>query len=472
MKNFTIFTVFALLAVGLLSNSDKSSSANFVFTALEEAPVLPEFPLNYEVDIPLHITSIPDEPTGYETNEPDVALAEGVTNEGATLGRVLFYDKKLSALEDIACASCHLPSSSFADNKDFSQGVNTPTTRNSMHLNDLGWTKNKGFFWDFRSNDFHEAISLPLTDNNEIGANLTDIVTKMESTSYYADLFQDAYGTKAITSEKIIDALVQFIASMNTFNSKFDKGAENDFVNFNDAENRGKDLFAQSCANCHSEGNGIPGFGFSFGSLEETIMFFPTIFNNGLEENSEDIGVGSWLDGMDGLFKSPTLRNIELTGPYMHDGRFETLDEVIDFYSEDPVENEWGSEFIPPGGFQFTENEKSDLIAFLETLTDQTVALNQKWANPFSYRVSTTEPLDIDVKVMPNPMDLYSEIRVDNSAGARIDVSIADNTGKILRTDYFTGNSYTIEKADFVSGLYFVSLTQDNKLATYKLIVQ
>jgi len=471
MKKSILFIFAAAVFVTLISNTDRSSSANFVFSAIEGEPELPASPFNYTVDFPEHITSaIPSEPTGYQSIDPDTSLAISVTNDGATLGRVLFYDKKLSALEDISCASCHLASQSFADPHEFSQGVNTLTTRNSMHLNDLGWSKNKGFFWDFREGDLHDAIALPLTDNNEIGADLNDITLKIASTDYYPELFEKAYGSSIVTPERVVDALVQFISSMNTFNSKFDKGAENDFVNFNAAENRGMELFANKCATCHNEGNGIPGFGFIF-SLEESILFFPNLFNNGLDEESEDPGVGSWMEGMEGLFKSPTLRNIELTGPYMHDGRFETLDEVIDFYSEDVVSNGWESELLEAGGFQFTDQEKSDLKAFLMTLTDRTIAQNPKWSDPFANASSTTE-LDIDVKVMPNPMDLYSDIIVDNVDGSRIDVSISDTQGRIVKSDYFIGDNYRIEKANFTTGMYYVTLKQDRKIATYKLMVR
>ncbi len=476
MKKLTILSIFLALGVGFLSNTDSSSSMNFVFSAVKDAPELPSFPFNYNIDFPDHIinsNAIPDEPTGYNTIDPDTSLARSVTNDGATLGRVLFYDKKLSALEDLSCASCHLASQSFADNKDFSQGVSTLTSRNSMHLNDLGWSKNKGFFWDFRADNLHSGIALPLTDDNEIGADLDDIEVKLQNTEYYPDLFEKAYGESEVSSDRIVDALVQFISSMNSFNSKFDKGAANNFVNFDASEKRGLELFALNCSTCHSEGNGIGFFepGFSF-SLEESIMFFPNILNNGLDHESEDVGVGSWLEGMEGLFKSPTLRNVELTGPYMHDGRFETLDDVIDFYSEDPVTNDWDSGFIPSGGFQFTVAEKADLKAFMLTLTDRTIGENPKWSNPFSNSVGTTEELDIDVKVMPNPMDLYSDILVDNQAGDRIDISITDASGKTVRSDYFMGNNYRIEKQGFSTGMYYVTLQQKNKLASYKLIVQ
>ena len=471
MKKFLFLVAAAIFTITMASNIDNSSATNFVFTVVDDAPVLPAAPFNYEVDIPEHITSAIPEPTGgYQSIDPDTALAVSVTDDGATLGRVLFYDKRLSALEDISCASCHLASQSFADNKDLSIGVNTLTSRNSMHLNDLGWSKNKGFFWDFRQEGLHEAIVLPLTDDNEIGADLIDITLKLATTDYYPELFQKAYGSSTITSNRVIDALVQFISSMNTFNSKFDKGAANDFINFNESENRGKELFATNCANCHTEGNGIANLEFSLG-LTNSILFFPNLLNNGMDEHSTDVGIGAWLPGMDGLFKSPTLRNVELTGPYMHDGRFETLDEVIDFYSEDVVANSWESELLEVGGFQFTDQEKADLKAFMLTLTDHTVALNPKWSDPFANSTGTAE-LDIDVKVMPNPMDLYSDVVVDNEAGDRIDVSITDTQGRVVRSDYFIGDNYRIEKANFSTGMYFVTLRQDNKVATYKLLVK
>lgn len=471
MKKFTFLAISLAFALFLLSNTDRTPSMNFVYSAIEEEPVLPSFPFKYRVDLPLHIREVPDVPPPYYPVEPDTALIEHVTNHGATLGRVLFYDKKLSALEDISCASCHLASQSFADNKDFSQGVNTLTSRNSMHLNDLGWTKNKGFFWDFREDDLHHAINLPLTDANEIGADVDDIALKLANTSYYPALFNKAYGSQEVNIDKITDALVQFIASMNTFNSKFDKAIANNFLNFSPSEMRGRDLFGNECATCHTEGSGIGSFGGLNLTLQQSIQFFPNMLANGLDTEPEDIGVGSWMSGMDGLFKAPTLRNIELTGPYMHDGRFETLDDVIDFYSEDVVDDGWSSNIIPAGGYQFTNQEKTDLKAFLLTLTDHTVALNPKWQNPFSI-VSNTEELDVDVKIMPNPMHLYSEVLVENPTGSRVDVNITDAMGRIIKTDYFNSSKYTIQKGDFTPGVYYISLTMNKKLATYKLIVQ
>jgi len=156
----------------------------------------------------------------------------------------------------------------------------------------------------------------------------------------------------------------------------------------------------------------------------------------------------------------------------MHDGRLETLDDVINFYSEETdTENEWDMGFIPPDGFQFTDKEKVDLKAFLLTLTDKTLGQNPKWSNPFKSGVATTDVLDIDVRVMPNPMHLYSDIKVDNPLGERINVNITNVTGKTIKSDYFTSENYRIEKAGFNSGLYYICLTKGNKLATYKLLV-
>jgi len=477
MRNSIVYFAICALSVLFLSTIDRSSSSGFIFSAVEDSPVLPAENFDYSVEFPEHIiNSVPDDdPLGYETIAPNTDLADAVTDEGATLGRVLFYDKKLSALENISCASCHLSTQSFADNKALSQGVESLTTRNSMHLNDIGWTKNKGFFWDFRSDNLHQAVELPLKDANEIGADIFDLMFKLENTDYYPDLFADAYGDAEVTENRILDALSQFMSSINSFNSKFDEGAANGFENFSESEQRGLEIFAEACSSCHSEGNGISFFGDIFfeedPSLEDFISLFPFGFTNGLQDVT-DMGVGDWIPGMEHLFKSPTLRNVALTAPYMHDGRLETLDDVIDFYSNEASPDEWDIGLIPLGGFDFTDTQKADLKSFLLTLTDETMGANPKWADPFEGSNSTKGELLADIKIMPNPMHLYSEVHVDNSLGERFDVNIIDGTGRVVKTDYFTTDVYTITKGDFQQGMYYINITKGDEVATYKLAVQ
>ena len=333
--------IFFVLALGLfsLSNVSYTASESFVMTLVGDAPILPETPYDYaNIPLPEHLFNT-DEDIGYQRGRLDTTSFDNITDHGATLGRVLFYDKKLSAVEDISCGSCHHQELSFTENRPFSDGVNSQTKRNSLHLNDLAWTNDEEFAWHMKELSLHNMIILPLTDENEIGANIDDVRIKLESTDYYPELFTNAFGDSNITEDRIVDALVQFIESMTTFESKFDQGVKEDFANFDEEENMGRELFALNCATCHVQGkHNFTGAVVNDGVFE---ILFPFIFSNGLPLIGDDVGAGEWNPEFDGLFKLPSLRNIELTGPYMHDGRFNTLDEVIDHYSDEAVATDW-----------------------------------------------------------------------------------------------------------------------------------
>ena len=475
MKKILLLSAILVLLLALSSSKQTKTTAPDVILMVDDLePDLPEQSFEYKFHLPKHLQGGSFDSVGYETSNPDTTMIPLISNEGATLGRVLFYDEKLSALENISCGSCHLQSASFADNKDFSQGVNTLTSRNSMALNDIAWTNNNTFFWDFRGLDIHSAIELPLTDDNEIGADMEEIAEKLANTSYYPSLFEAAYGSSEITEEKVIDALIQFMASITSFNTRFDEGAQNGFANFSSSELRGKDLFANNCSLCHKEGHQFSFFGEIFFNPEEDLeLIFEQLgflFANGLEEQPSDPGLGGWMgEHFSGLYKVPTLRNIELTGPYMHDGRFADLDEVIEHYSSGVVENDW-SFGVPIGGFDFNDQEKLDLKNFLLTLTDPTLSQEEKWSDPFASPVGTEE-LTIEVSVQPNPMDAYSEIIVPDNT-QRIDVYITDVSGRLLKRDYFVNDRYIIEKENFTTGMYFVQLLRGKESTSIKLLVK
>ncbi len=478
MKNYQLLLSLSVILVLALSNftTNDRPATTFIFTSMNEEPVLPDVPFAYSsIEMPDHLQR-PDpdpDPSGYQSFGIDVGAFTEIEDNIATLGRVLFYDKKLSALENISCASCHSQKNSFTEEKAFSDGVLVPTTRNSMHLNDLAWTASNSFFWDMRHTDLNDMIRLPLTDENEIGADIDELIYKLQFTSYYPELFQKAFGDNQITEERIVTSLVNFIKTINTFNSKFDQAAENEFETITAEEQRGLDLFASNCVSCHTEGPALASFGFPF---FETNVFqiFPFIFSNGLPVNdSEDRGVGNWDAQFKDIFKIPSLRNIEYTSPYMHDGRFETIEEVIDFYSEGTVVNEWTGEFIPPGGFQFTDQEKADLKSFLLLLSDPSMTTNPWWSDPF---LSTTSVSDFeqisDVMVKPNPVGELSVIEFDNKNGDITSINIFDATGKLMMSDQTRESQYAIHKTDFVTGIYMVELRQGAKKSVQKLIVQ
>ena len=464
-----IFTVSLALCclIFILSNFTLPDVHSFVMTVVVDKPNLPEDPFTYDdAEFPEHLFNI-DEGIGYEGGGRDTLALSVLDNDIATLGRVLFYDKKLSALEDISCGSCHRQELSFAENKSFSEGVISDTKRNSMHLNDLGWSNADGFTWDMRETDLHEMIILPLTDVNEIGANIDDVRIKLEQTIYYPELFSNAFGDAEISEERIVDALVQFITSMTTFNSRFDEQVVSNFDDFNDKEMLGLELFSSNCSTCHSQGAHLV-FG---GEIEDNIInAFPFIFTNGLPVDPDDAGAGEWDESLDNLFKVPTLRNIELTAPYMHDGRFNNLEEVIDHYSDDVIDNEW-SFFIPPGGFNFSDFEKEALLTFLETLTDDTFGSNPRWSNPFSNSVDTVEPPIAELKLAPNPMSDIAIISFANEENKLVSINIINSSGMLMKHDQFVGSEYQIEKGDFAAGMYSIQLIMGDQKSIQRLIV-
>jgi len=336
---------------------------------------LPETPFDYSADIPAHISA-----------DPVVNLLGGnapssnqTTDEGATLGRVLFYDPRLSLDNSISCSSCHFQENSFSTNSAFEEGIdNQITSRSSMALVNLRWSPR--LFWDARINSLEEQVLIPIQDHREMNSNLEELVVKLSSAEEYSELFLEAFGSEEITSERISRALSQFIRSLVSFNSKYDIAKQTSFEIFTDEELTGMNLFFSGearCNNCHTP----------------ELMSNTAPMNNGLEAESIDLGqfeaTGNQSDI--GEFKVVTLRNIAVTAPYMHDGRFSTLTEVVEFYNTDiqphqnlndrlTLEVETGGTPVTLG---LSDEDISNLVAFLHTLTDESFLTDEKFSNPF-----------------------------------------------------------------------------------------
>ncbi len=308
-----------------------------------------------------------------------------VTNAAATLGRALFYDKRLSLNQTVSCSSCHQQVNGFSDPRKFSVGFQGGlTSRNSMGLTNARWYLRRSFFWDERAATLEAQVLEPIQNATEMGMTLPALVTRLSAEPYYATLFTNAFGSPTVTSDLISRALAQFVRSIISTQSKYDLGvaATQPFSNLTPEENRGRTLFNApgSCSACHGTDNFVPG---------------PNILNNGLEFPYVDLGRGgvTGVAADNGKFKVPSLRNIALTAPYMHDGRFATLEAVIDFYSTGVVDNPNLSPplRLPPqqgGGVRpgnFTAAQKAELVAFLKTLTDTTVTTDVKFSDPFNY---------------------------------------------------------------------------------------
>ena len=335
---------------------------------------LPAAPYRYaNVPLPAHFT----QPGRNDDNTPP---DNPLTDEGATLGRVLFYDTRLSANDTTSCASCHVQAHAFADPKPFSHGFHgARTDRRAMPLVNVRYYQRARFFWDERAGNLEEMVLLPIQSRVEMGQDLDRVVDTLARDSRYAVLFARAFGDGGITERRIGRALAQFVRSIVSSRSRYDEGrarapsAQDDFDNFTRQENRGKALFMRNCSSCHmKDGN--------------EHFFVPAPANTALRgrDPAADGGVGdATLRAADlGSFKSPSLRNVEVTAPYGHDGRFTTLDPLIDHYSDNPISDP-SLGYAIPVALKFTASEKAALIAFLKTLTDRAFLTDPRFSNPF-----------------------------------------------------------------------------------------
>ncbi len=306
-----------------------------------------------------------------------------VTDAGAILGRVLFYDPRLSINNRISCGSCHSQKHGFADPRQFSEGFGGKiTSRNAMSI--ANPSVNNHFFWDSRVSRIEDLALEPVRNHIEMGMEkMDDLVLKLNNTSYYKGLFQNAFSSEEITPEKIASALSQFMCSLISIDSRMDQGMKNGLANFSELEKLGHNLFfgqKAMCGSCHSSGNlsapDFPGGGYSQPDVQGTA-------NIGLQLVYTDNGKH------EGQFKIPSLRNIAVTAPYMHDGRFKTLAEVIEHYDNGvALHQNLDSKFRTPQGarkLNLSSIEKTALIAFLNTLTDEQFLNDERYSDPFKY---------------------------------------------------------------------------------------
>lgn len=324
------------------------------------------------------------------TGQINTTAANPTTDWGSTLGRVLFYDKTLSINNTVACASCHKQEIAFTDNAVVSKGFNNGSTgRHSMSLINAVYYPDKHFFWDERAATLEDQVLTPIQDAVEMGMRLDTLINRLNRTAHYPYLFEKAFTDKTITADRIAKALAQFTRSIISYQSKFDTGRSQilppnnpvltPYANFTASENRGKALFfgpQTACATCHGT----------------DVFTAPKAENNGLEAVIVDKGVGGiTTNTVDiGKFKVPSLKNIELTAPYMHDGRFATLEQVIEHYNSGiQLNNNLPPQLraAPPSmqarQLNLSQQDKADLLAFLKTLTDRKITTDTRFSNPF-----------------------------------------------------------------------------------------
>ncbi len=363
-------------------SSPRQAKSDFRFT-------LPKDPYNYaDQKYPKHVLALAAEFDNQRSTNP-------ITNHGATLGRVLFYDKRLSSNSTIACGSCHQQRFAFTDPNSVSRGFNGESgSRNSMSLVNVRYHRSGRFFWDERADSLEAQVLMPIIDPLEMGHTLPSVVGSLCKDEMYSRLFELAFGDSEITQERIAKALAQFVRSMTSFDSRYDQGLSKvgdplaDFQNYSEEENLGKAQFfgRGRCAECH-----LPPMSLG-GKLVAQFAFFqltdPMV--NGLDADGEnvDAGVGQVTRKMQdvGKFRASSLRNIELTAPYMHDGRFRTLDQVIEHYnwSVKPHQNlDTRLQDFSANGMALPEVEKVALAAFLKTLTDDRFIRDPRYSDPF-----------------------------------------------------------------------------------------
>ncbi|EDP72694.1 hypothetical protein FBALC1_16372 [Flavobacteriales bacterium ALC-1] len=346
----------------------------------------------YIVSLSLLSLSCSNEDTGYEpTPQPldiPILFSDNIippvipngnpqTVEGIALGKKLFFDTILSNNGTQACASCHAPQNAFTDDTPTSDGVDGIFgTRNSMPLFNLAWNYGERFTWDGKELSLERQALEPVQNPIEMHSNWETVVERLQSHPEYPELFRLAFKTSTITKELTAKAIAQFERTLISANSKFDRYSLGQ-ADLTPQELNGLDVFLREdkgdCFHCHGNPNNP--------------LWTDNLFhNNGLDATFSDLGLGDVTgDPNDnGKFKSPSLRNLAFTAPYMHDGRFSTLDEVINHYSEglqnsptiDPLMKK-----INEGGVQLTIQEKADLKAFLLSLSDPSFINNSEFQN-------------------------------------------------------------------------------------------
>lgn len=314
---------------------------------------------------------------------PSLPADNPLTVEGLLLGRQLFYDPILSGDSTQSCSSCHDPVFAFTDNgNQFSEGIDGSIgDRNSMAVFNMAW--HKGFFWDSRAATLREQALGPITNPVEMKADMADVLYRLNASDRYSDMFWKAFGVKDITENELALALEQFMLSIVSGKSKFDQVVAGD-ATFTDSEQRGLTLF-NSEANPNSATGGADCFHCHGNALFTNHEFM----NNGLDSVLTDLGLGghTGLSHDEGKFKVPSLRNLAYTAPYMHDGRFSSLAQVIEFYNSgvhpsSPNISTLMVDFLN-GGLNLSFQDKLDLIAFLTTLNDPYIETDTLYQNPF-----------------------------------------------------------------------------------------
>lgn len=385
-SSFTATLLLSVLVVLVSCNKEELQIIRYEkadFEMMSEHLNLPSVPIDYEL------------PISAVFGGPQV-----FNNDKATLGRVLFYDTDLSADKEISCASCHKQELAFSDDISFSKGIfDNHSLRNSMPLGSVfnfqlyyqSVANSFGipFLWDNSAGSADELSKNAFNSENEMGISMDEVIEEVSSKNYYKPLIKAVNGTENISEDELLDALSEFVRSIGSINSKFDREylkhntqafspelrplvlASQNWPGFTDEENEGRVIFMNDCTGCHSPINGRP-----------TLLSA----NNGLYMNYADDGIVT--ETVQNHFKVPTLRNLQYTAPYMHDGSVATLEEVIEHYSSGVLAHEDLSYELKasngnPIHRNYSPEQKSALIAFLYTLNDYDLLEAERYSDPF-----------------------------------------------------------------------------------------
>src|SRR5512139_2921486 len=344
-------------------------------------PVIAAAPSGYasaDAPLPPHFLTSSAGTVAFSDRMP---VGSPITNWGATLGRVLFYDVRLSADDGVACATCHRQALGFGDTLSQSPGLaGRLTRRRTLALANARFNHAGRYFWDERAASLEDQVLQPIEDTLEMGPSPPDLEDKLRRTAYYPALFTAAFGSPHSTRHRVASALAQFIralvSSRSAVDSMFATGGAPDSTRIRHKVLEGMRLFdALGCHNCH-----------------RTIAYFADQpANVGLDAAPRDTGAGQ------GRFKPSSLRNVAVRPPYMHDGRFATLRDVVAFYDHGVRESPGLDARLRgtdgrPRRLGLTAGQQAALVAFLEALTDSSFLQSDRFADPFPCRPSNLRP--------------------------------------------------------------------------------
>mgnify|MGYP001627328825 CR=1 FL=1 len=341
-------------------------------------------------------------PAGFPN--PLIPADNPLTEEGILLGRMLFYDNILSGDSSMSCSTCHKQENAFATNNAFEKGIHGKEgNRSTMPLFNLVWI-NYGFFWDGRAQTLEQQVVMPVEDKLEMDLSWGEALVRLQRHPKYPAQFKKAFGSEKVTKENAAKAMAQFLRTIVSVDSKFDMAERLGLAGkeLTPSELRGMQIYLRdpkdkgmgeyisggSCDHCHGNPNLF---------ILQPMDAATAYRNNGIDpaatySDFKDIGYAKVKPGLEnfGKFKAPSLRNVELTAPYMHDGRFKTLEEVIDHYNNGghaspTLDQEMASLKFKEteGKLQLSEQDKKDLIAFLKSLTDTKLTTTPAYSSPF-----------------------------------------------------------------------------------------